>query len=216
VTTTVARPEPAALGGLYITHVAVSEDYVVWDWTFLSTGVLDDQHYQVQAYNRRTREVRTVAGGLVGPNDLAPGLALSGDRLVWADTRTHAADLSTGTTRTLPLQDGYSQMLRGDLLVWHWQHAILAAHLDDSVAAAVVIGDLDIDYGAPTVAGDWVVWETEIGPNAGRLGTKSLVDVFNLPLPTSTSTPTPTRTPASTSTPNPKPGFATVSRNVWK
>jgi len=91
----------------------------------------------------------------------------------------------------LPLQDGESQVLRSDLLVWHWQHAIVAAHLSDTLAAAVVIGDQDIDYGAPTVAGDWVVWETETGPNAGRLGTKSLPDVFNLPLPTPTSTARP-------------------------
>jgi hypothetical protein len=194
VTITVASPEPATSGGLSIAHVAVSDDYVVWDGTVLSTTVVNDQRYQVRAYNRLTKQVRTVASGLMAPYELAPDLALSGDRLAWADTQTHAADLNTGTTWTLPLQDGESQVLRGDLLVWHWQHAIVAAHLDDSLATSVVIGDLEIDYGAPTLAGDWVVWETDIGPNARRLGTKSLADVFNLPLPTPTSTPTSTPT----------------------
>ena len=46
-----------------------------------------------------------------------------------------------------------------------------------------MIGDLTIDYGTPTLAGDWVVWETETGPNAGRLGSKSVTSVFNLPIP---------------------------------
>jgi hypothetical protein len=186
-TITVARPELAPSGGLSITHVAVSEDYVVWDGALLSTRVVGDQRYQVRAYNRLTEEVRTVASGPLASYELAPDLALSGDRLVWADTRTHAADLNTGTTWTLPLQDGDSPMLRGNLLIWHWQHAILAAHLGDSLAAAVVIGDLTTDYGAPTLAGDWVVWETEIGPNAGHLGTRPLSNVFNLPPPAPTA-----------------------------
>jgi hypothetical protein len=204
LTRTVARPEPAAAGGLAITHVAVSEDYVVWDGTVLSPSVLDDQRYAVQAYNRRTGEVRTVADGRVAPYEVAPDLALSGDHVVWADTRTRVADLRTGSTATLPLPDGQSPVLRGDLLVWHWQHSIVAAHLGDSMATPVVIGDLATDYDAPTVAGDWVVWETEIGPSAGRLGAKSLADVFNPPVPTPTSTP------------GPQSGVGTLSPSVWK
>jgi len=98
VAVTVASPEPAASGGLYITHVAVSDDFVVWDGTVLSATIAKEQRYQIKAYNRLTKQVRTVASGPLASYELAPDLALSGDSLVWADTQTHAADLNAGTT----------------------------------------------------------------------------------------------------------------------
>jgi hypothetical protein len=169
-----------AYGGTYLVDPVLTDRYLAWLlWEPRTEGV---QHYAIQVYDLATRATRTLADRTIR-NDAALTLAMSGERLVWSDPAAHLADVTTGATMDLPAEYAPDLTIQGDTVLWSAKGAPNATDLDIwglqlPGTTPVLLAAAPGNQQRSTVAGAWLAWQTQGGPQDGRLGAIRLADAF--------------------------------------
>jgi hypothetical protein len=171
-------------GGTYLTYPVLTDRYLAWIlWEPRTEG---EQHYTVQVYDLATQTTRTLADRTIRSASQNLHLAVSGERLVWSDPAAHLADLTTGAITDLPVEYAADLTIQGDTVLWSAKGAPNATDLDiwgmrllDS--RPLLLASAPGNQQRPAVAGDWLAWQTQGGPQDGRLGAARLADAFLRP-----------------------------------
>jgi hypothetical protein len=172
-----------AYGSSYLVSPALTDRYLAWIlWEPRGEGV---QHYAIQVYDLATRATRTVADRTIR-SDANLALALSGERLVWSDPAAHLADLTTGAVTDLPAAYTADINIQGVTVLWSAKGAPNATDLDIwgvqlPGTTPVLLATAPGNQQRPTVAGEWLAWQTQGGPQDGRLGAARLAEAFAHP-----------------------------------
>jgi len=170
-----------AYGSNYLMYPALTDRYLAWMlWEPHGEGV---QRYAVQVYDLATGATRTLADRTIYNDAQTLHLAMSGGRLVWSDPTAHLADLTTGAIMDLPADYAPDINIQGDKVFWSAKGAPNATDLDLwglqlPATAPVLLASAPGNQQRPTVAGDWLAWQTQGGPQDGRLGAARLADAF--------------------------------------
>ncbi len=170
----------------------LSEEYLVW--LDLMYTIPDPRYgpiytYTLRAYDLKTREARTVLSDWVQTPGRIPVLSLSGHKVVWDSPHLRFADLQTGETADLTAFNewAFDPIIRGDTVFWISYYGELTSMKLPDRAPVVLVRDVS-PGSRPTIAGDWLVWQT----STGRLSVARLAALLANP-PTPIPTPVPTR-----------------------
>ena len=173
----------------------ISDSYIVWAWLGKPEGSPLSRAITIDAYNRQTHMVETIARYDTPESDVR--YALDGDRLVWLDNGVQFADLRTGERRLLyngqALYNGGPLLLpnvaiRGNVVYWWNEPGLFGLRLDQPGVVTLVPEQVGVL--SATVAGDWLVWGTNDGGRLGPLHVARLVDLFTPSSPSASGTPT--------------------------
>jgi len=160
----------------------LSDEYLVW--TQMAPGSGQGFHpVDLRAYARKTGLVKTIAHYGV-TNGGVPQYALDGHRVVWVDgALLKFADLSSGEASDLVQGAIQAPAIHGDLVLWSMRQGpssegshLWGLHLTDQQPRLLVSGAGSQVGG--TIAGDWLVWANQGGPDDGRLGATPLAAAF--------------------------------------